>query len=379
MRNMLKIRTKRDSPLPTPHTSLLKTLLLFMVLVWMPYSAHANPQMEKGIKHFKDFEIKQGLKIFKQLEGDSSLSQSMKAKVALYMAMSYAYLRNKSKALQYFQTAIKRDPNVQLPKGTPSRLRKMFKQAKASSGGIDSYPAPGARSRPTPPPSTTPPVDTTPAPQRTEPPPAVDTTPAPQRTEPPPRHRFSFGNFSIKRAAPRSKPVADPSFPQARSTRKRSRRTRQRRVAQADPTLGDPDPSIGSKIKPRSGGNALMVAAWVTAGLAVAMAGVGFAMGALAGNKASLATSPQTYQVDLPEIQKDANSSALIANMMFIGAGATAITSVILFIVASKGKSKASKTSVDAVSLQNNPLSGSPKTLSSVPPPAKTIHLFSSP
>ena len=54
-----------------------KILAVFGFVLLYALPAQGNPTLEKAIKHFKDFEIKQGLKLLKQLESDSSLPSSL--------------------------------------------------------------------------------------------------------------------------------------------------------------------------------------------------------------------------------------------------------------------------------------------------------------
>lgn len=82
----------------------LACLLLAQPVAW------GNAQFNKAVQHFKDFEIKQAVGILTKLEADSSLSKPMQAKVALYLGMSYAYLRNKNKALEKMGRALQIDP-----------------------------------------------------------------------------------------------------------------------------------------------------------------------------------------------------------------------------------------------------------------------------
>lgn len=363
-----------------------------MLLVSTP--AWANPQMQKGIKHFKDFEIRQGLKIFLQLENDGSLSNAQKAQAAMYAGMSYAYLRKKPKAVEHFRKAIQLDASIQLPKGTPSRLRKLFKQAKASagsapptprsSGSSDPFGSLGGGTRTTPPR----PAPVQPRSNTFDPPPARRTT------SPPPRRRFSFGGFNMGKT-PRRRPAPrrEAFFPTPRRRAPSSmiddrprpvRRTQPaptpRRVAMAAPGGGDtltPGISGTSQAKSR-GGNGLLIAGGVTVGVAAVLAGVGVAMGAVASSQAGLAKDPNTYQMDIPVIESDANGSAMIANIMYIGAGVAAIAGVSMIIVhAMRPKPKPKTMALPPISMRR----ALPPPSKVTPPPAqaKTLSVVTTP
>ncbi|TNE46992.1 MAG: hypothetical protein EP343_22000 [Deltaproteobacteria bacterium] len=367
----------------------------FLGMLLVSTSAWANPQMQKGIKHFKDFEIRQGLKIFLQLENDGSMSNAQKAQAAMYAGMSYAYLRKKQKAVEHFRKAIQLDSSIQLPKGTPGRLRKLFKQAKASagsapptprsSGGSDPFGSLGGGTRTTPPR----PAPVQPRSDTFDPPPVRRTT------SPPPRRRFSFGGFDMGKT-PRRRPAPrrEAFFPTPRRRASSSmiderprpvRRRYQpaptpRRVAMANPGGGDtmtPGLTGTSQAKSR-GGNGLLIAGGVTVGVAAVLAGVGVAMGAVASGQAGLAKDPNTYQMDIPVIQSDANSSAMIANIMYIGAGVAAIAGISMIIVhAMRPKPKPKTEALPPISMRRS----LPPPSKVAPPPAqaKTLSVVTSP
>lgn len=355
-------------------------LVMLVVMVGGSAPGFANPQMEKGIQHFKDFEIQQALTIFLALEKDSSLSAEQRAKASLYAGMSYAYLRKRPEALRHFQKAIQQDSNIQLPKDSPGRLRKLFDEAKQSGGSSST----GGNT------PSVPPVE-----PRREAPPAPQVDPPARTTEPPPRRRFDFGSFSMGRPRPRPQPratVPDPVDvpPPTRRTTEPSpmldlppeRRVdtppperRRRRVAQTDPVPDTVTPGISRQSQPTRGPNPLWISAWVTAGVAVAMLGVGIAMGSSAASLAGSATEPKTYQVDVPLIEQDANRSALIANVMYIGAGAAAVAAVVLFILHPRGNPKPPRTSGEGLT-QLGPQTPSPVP---APPHARAFSLYTTP
>lgn len=326
--------------------SILSCILLTSGIVW------GNAQFKKAVQHFKDFEIKQAVGILTQLKDDPSLSSEMKAKVSLYLGMSYAYLRKKTEAKSAMAEALRLQPSVTLPAGTPKRLRKLFEEAKGGAGN-------------------TPPIrTTTPPPRTTAPPPrnrmdfgSNPTNPPPSRrtTAPPPRRSMSFGmGFSIrKRPVPvrRRDPFPAPrretfpaarreafpaarreTFPPARSIRPTPAR---RRTAPSGPdtsSLFGKNAGLSSDKKSSSkkgGGSTMWTLAWVASATAVALAGGGVGMGAFANN--IIAQVPaNTVQIDIPQAQSDAERFATIANSLYIASGAIAVSAVVFFIFAAQ-------------------------------------------
>lgn len=347
--------------------------------------------MAKGIQHFKDFEIQQALTIFLALEQDSSLSAQQRAKASLYAGMSYAYLRKQPEAVKHFQKALQQDSNVQLPADAPARLKKLFEEAKQSAGSSSSS------GRTTPPPvrdsspSLPEPRRETPPEPRVDPPVDIDNPPVRRTTQPPPRRRFDFGNFSMSR--PRPRPPVRTSEPDTLPPARRKPDTspmldlpperrvdtpppeRRRRVAQIPPDSDIGTPGISAQTKPIRGPNPLWIGAWVAAGAAVAMVGVGIAMGSLASIQAGQAAQPTAYQIDVPLIEQDANRSALIANVMYIGAGVAAATAVVLFILHPRANPKPPQNSPDGLT-QSKPIAP-PTAL--VPPHIATFSIYETP
>jgi hypothetical protein len=369
---------------------------------------YANPQLQKAIKHFNEFEIRPCLDILKKLEQDPSLNNNQKATVALYIAMSYAYLRNTSEAKKHFGLALQRDPSVQMPANAPARLKRMYEDAKNQSSSNDNTPptkdnfdAPS----PTPPASDIDPLDSpTPTPQP-KPPTTPPPPPKPPTTPPPPPKRemsFDMG-FSTRKSEPKPKPKPratqppavfdtppsagkstdnDPLFdsPPTRTQpppRKTQAPPPQKRVAM---TSGSKDNGlgIGQKASPPARTNMVLTFAWITSGLAVALFGGAIATGIIASSKAGLAQDPNTYQLDIPAIEKDAQNTALIANILYITAGVVAIGSVVLFIIHPRGKPAAPQKAIDD-EFSQLPRTNPHKPLVDIRPDSQSVSLYSSP
>lgn len=358
----------------------MRSLLLGLIiggLCLLCSSAWANPKFDKALKHFKDFEIKQAVGLLKGLQADSSLDKGMQAKVALYLGLSYAYLRQKPKALESLRRAIQLDPSIQPPKGTPSRLQKLFKEAGGGAGGAAPTPS-------TPPPSRSMSFGGgDPAPARTTPPPARRSSmsfgdPAPARTTPPPKRRDSGMSFSmgfsvrkrpvprpaprveprpVPRPAPRPEPRLDPAptprLDPAPTPRVDPTPAPARRVAKTPGgSFQDPDAAPLFRAQPKTatpgkggGGSALWVVGWVAAATAVALVAGGAGFGAFANSVVSQVTN-ETVQIDIPLAQADAERYATIANSLYIGAGVIAIGGAVCFIIAATQKKPKAKTSL---------------------------------
>ncbi|MCK6512671.1 hypothetical protein L6R29_22310 [Myxococcota bacterium] len=303
---------------------------------------------QKAVEHYKNFEIRDALPIFERLAGSSSGTE--KARALLYVGLCHAYLRDRDKAIDSMKQAIKVDNNVALPPQTPARLSELFREARSQSG-LGGDPPVARREAP---------------PERRDPPEKRQDEPAPEKRqdEPPPKRRkISFGgfDFSVRRRPPPERRVEEPAPERRRSEEPAPERRRseepvperrveepvperrveepeKRKVSPRDPILpdGDKDPLTDTpdpSKKPKSGPNLMLILGGVSAGLAAALVGGAIFMGLRANSTLAIGKKPETYQVDLPKIQADAGSAALVANLLYGGAGLFAAGAVVFFIL----------------------------------------------
>lgn len=316
-------------------------MMLVVLLCCAAGHAMANTKMQKAIKHFKEFEMKQAVTVLKELEKDSSLGDKAQAKVALYLGMSHVYLRKRDDALTYFKRALRLDPSIALPAGRPPRMKRLFQTAREGVGApttpVRSAPVRPAPAQPTPVRSA--PAQPTPA---VRPPPrrrisfgsfAIGPTTT-RRKAPPPRRRISFGTITM-RPRPRPRPVVMPE-PRLRREPTPRRVATKRTSPELDPELTR---ELNKNKKKPTGRGAAFTMAWVSVGLAVALAGGGAVAGVMAQSKVDLAKKDSVFQADIPSIESDAQTRALAANAMYIGAGVAGLSAVIFFIVSASGKS----------------------------------------
>ncbi len=328
------------------HVDLFRLLGLCAILwglLFVAPCAWANEaDFQKAVSHYKNFEIRDALPIFERLAGSSSGSE--KARSLLYVGLCHAYLRDREKAIASMKQAIQADRNVALPAQTPARLSDLFREARSQSGlGGD---LPVARRDP-------------PPPERRDPPPPERRDPPETRQDDPPpaRRKISFGgfSFSVRRRPPPERRVEEPPPPERRRVEepppperrrveeppppeRRVEEPDKRKVSPRDPILpdGDKDPLTDTpdpSKKPKSGPNLMLILGGVSAGLAAALVGGAIFMGVRANATLAIGKKPETYQVDIPKIQGDADSAALISNLLYGGAGLFAAGAVVFFIL----------------------------------------------
>ncbi len=290
---------------------------------------------QKAVEHYKNFEIRDALPIFERLA--SSNSGAEKARALLYVGLCHAYLRDREKAIASMKQAIQADNNVALPPQTPARLSELFREARSQSG-LGGDPPVARRDAP---------------PERRDPPEHPQFDPAPERRDPPEkrqddpppkRRKISFGgfDFSVRRRPPPERRVEEPA-PERRRVEepvpeRRVEEPEKRKVSPRDPILpdGDKDPLTDTpdpSKKPKSGPNLMLILGGVSAGLAAALVGGAIFMGLRANSTLAIGKKPETYQVDLPKIQADAGGAALVANLLYGGAGLFAAGAVVFFIL----------------------------------------------
>jgi hypothetical protein len=368
--------------------------VLVVMALWMGMmsQAQANARLQKAIKHMADFEIKQAVSLLKSMTQDGTLDYATKAKYYMYLGIGNIYHRKKEQARPNFKQALKLKPSLSLPKDTASRIKKFFNKLRGSAspgGGLalpparrnNAVPAPNPVPAPTPVPAPSPvpaptprrdvaPPAPAPAPARTPAP----SPPAPRASDPlalptPPRKRsggMDLGGMDLrlppvrvrtrpKKRKPSSNGLTMPSLNPSRvrvrvplprqTTPPRTRNNRfRRKVARTD----NPSMDLDLKIKrraPKSGGG-LRTTGWIVAGLAVALAGTGTAFGVMAAGTETQGKDVNTFQTDVPDLQKTAQSQALYANIAFGVAGAAAVTAVVLLLLPQKSAKTASATSV---------------------------------
>jgi hypothetical protein len=319
---------------------------------------------QKAVEHYKNFEIRDALPIFERLA--SSNSGAEKARALLYVGLCHAYLRDREKAIASMKQAIQVDNNVALPPQTPARLSELFREARSQSG-LGGDPPVARRDAP---------------PERRDPPEKRQDDPAPERRDPPEkrqddpppkRRKISFGgfDFSVRRRPPPERRVEEPAPERRRVEEPAPERRRveepaperrrveepvperrveepvperrveepeKRKVSPRDPILpdGDKDPLTDTpdpSKKPTSGPNLMLILGGVSAGLAAALVGGAIFMGLRANSTLAIGKKPETYQVDLPKIQADAGGAALVANLLYGGAGLFAAGAVVFFIL----------------------------------------------
>ncbi|MCB9637993.1 MAG: hypothetical protein H6727_03700 [Myxococcales bacterium] len=313
-------------------------LIGFLAALWcfsLSAPAHAD-DFQKAISHYKNFEIREALTIFENLSKSSSGSQ--KAKALLYVGLCHAYLRDREKALSAMKQAIQQERSIGLPAQTPGRLSELFNEARRQSGLSGDAPT-----------------------MRNDPPPVRRDPPMERRDPPPERRKMTFGDFSVvvRRRPPPERRVEEPPPPERRRVvepppperrveeppppeRRRVEEPpppeRRRKVAVRDPILpdGDKDPLMDDpgKSKKKGGGpNVMVIVGGVAAGLAAACLGGAIFMGVRANSTIEIGKRQDSFQIDLPTIQKDADGMAVVANVLYGAAGALAVGAIIFFVL----------------------------------------------
>ncbi len=322
------------------------SMLFLSVTFFLPSLASANATLDAAIKQFGDFDIRGALKKFKQLEQDATLPQNEKVKVWLYIAMSYVYLRRTPEAETYFKKALRADPQITLPSGSPKRMRKLFEKVKSSvgSGGGSSFGSgsssggsnfgsgsssggsnfgsgsssdfgsgsnTGGGSVPPPPPE-----------RRAAP----AYNPPPEERQP--SNSMNFGDFSTRKEPP--KPRKEESF--------NTEPTPRRDIVNPPitPKKKEQDPELSrefNKVKQKKTGGIPLVVTFIAAGAGVALAGAGIYFGMSASGLADNAKKPETLQIDVPLMEKDAKGQALLANVFYSGAGVALAAAVVFFFM----------------------------------------------
>ena len=319
-----------------PSCMLFVGLLLCLGLSFSPSTAEANAQLEKAIAKVKDFDIRGAIKILEPMK-DSSLAPTTQAQVYLYLGLSYLYLRRRSDGIDAFKKALSVNSSINLPAGSPKRIRKAFEEARRNSGGgVGGLGIPPVRRSTLNVPPPTRRETFNPPPLRREtfnpPPPRRETfNPPPPRREtfnpPPPRRddSMNFGSFNTRKTPPvRREPLRLDPPPG-------------RKLALS----GDNDAELKmeeNKLKDKKPSGVPIVVTGVIAGAAVLALGGGGVFGFLASQDVQKGLDIATPQTELPALEEQAKGNAMIANILYIGGGVLAATAVVLFFLRPKSK-----------------------------------------
>lgn len=317
--------------------AVLPAIVVCALLLLAPRAAlcQQNPFLKQAIRHFAAYELPQATAKLKQALLWPRNSKKERALIFIYRGMCEALRGQLPAAKKSFAVALKLDPSAKLPPGSPRRFRRLLASMRGGGGGTPTRAAP--RRAPPPPPSA-----------------LVVRRPKPKKKK---AKGMSFGEGFVFSGArkPKKKPKPSPwapavtRKPKPRSepvtTVRRPRRSRRvdtpptprrrsRRTATAGRTRGllGQDPELAREARRGKGRRGIPVAAWISAAAAVALAGGGVVLGVMAKSTHSDAALPETMQVDVPHLEENARTKALVSNVLFGTAGVAAVGAVIFFL-----------------------------------------------